>query len=482
MEDNFDQTNFEEFLQKQVRNHRMYPSDTVWRDINKKLHGDKKWPALTIAAFALLSITIAICFYFPPRPDIFTIKSPSAADLHSSPSPIQHDVVVNNNKATTRPVYKEKSKQSSENNFPKNSSLLSPDITTANNRNVFSIPEANLTSKVNKNSSEINTENSNQADEKIDNSAVMNSAKALDESKSLISIPPDKVKPSPKKKAPENLPVVKDYNDKNMVDGFLKEQKNDISLYTASKVQSLKNKFSYQIYVAPSVTYRNLIEDRSILKNNNTNTGPVGLNYVADVNKVVRHKPGYGFETGVSIMYNLSNKFRIKSGFQFNVRQYSIEAYHSGRETSSIALIDNNRIDTVNTIAIYRNSNGYSSAELVNRYYQISIPLGIEWEVIGNKKVKLNIAASIQPTYLLNHNAYLLSTNFKNYSENPEMVRSWNLNSNVEAFLSFKVGDYKWQLGPQLRYQPYSTFIRQYPIKEHLMDYGFKIGVSKTIN
>jgi hypothetical protein len=82
----------------------------------------------------------------------------------------------------------------------------------------------------------------------------------------------------------------------------------------------------------------------------------------------------------------------------------------------------------------------------------------------------------------MNHNAYLLSTNFKNYSENPEMVRSFNINSNIEAFLSFKAGYFKWQIGPQLRYQPYSTFIPQYPIKEHLMDYGIKIGLSKTFD
>ena len=74
MEDNFTNEDFEEFLQDQVRNHRMYPKDTVWRDINKKLHGDKKWPALTIAAFALLAVTVIISVYFSPKPNIFALK------------------------------------------------------------------------------------------------------------------------------------------------------------------------------------------------------------------------------------------------------------------------------------------------------------------------------------------------------------------------------------------------------------------------
>ncbi len=61
------------------------------------------------------------------------------------------------------------------------------------------------------------------------------------------------------------------------------------------------------------------------------------------------------------------------------------------------------------------------------------------------------------------------------------MINSWNINSNIETFISFKVGDYKWQLGTQLRYQHLPTFIPQYPIKEHLIDYGIKLGVSKMI-
>jgi hypothetical protein len=163
------------------------------------------------------------------------------------------------------------------------------------------------------------------------------------------------------------------------------------------------------------------------------------------------------------------------------MRQYNIEAYRTNREQASIALITNNRTDTINASSVYRTNNGYFTAELKNRYFQLAVPVGLEWEIIGNKKIQVNVAGSIQPTYLLNKNAYLLSTNFKNYAESRNMVNSWNINSNIETFISFKVGDYKWQLGPQLRYQHLPTFIQKYPIKEHLMDYGLKLGVSKII-
>jgi hypothetical protein len=163
------------------------------------------------------------------------------------------------------------------------------------------------------------------------------------------------------------------------------------------------------------------------------------------------------------------------------MRQYNIEAFRSTREQASIALITNSRTDTINASSFYRTNNGYTPAELTNRYFQLAVPMGLEWEVIGNKNLQLNIAGSIQPTYLLNKNAYVLSSDFKNYAKGSNMINSWNINSSIETFISLKVGDYKWQLGPQVRYQHLPTFIRQYPIKEHLIDYGIKLGVSKMI-
>src|SRR4051812_39641741 len=96
MEDNFNQNEFEDFLREQVRNHRMYPTDTVWRDINKKLHGDKKWPALTIGAFTLLTATIAICVHFTPKPDLFNVK-PANTEIKTSTLPgSTHNIVLEN--------------------------------------------------------------------------------------------------------------------------------------------------------------------------------------------------------------------------------------------------------------------------------------------------------------------------------------------------------------------------------------------------
>jgi hypothetical protein len=184
---------------------------------------------------------------------------------------------------------------------------------------------------------------------------------------------------------------------------------------------------------------------------------------------------------GVNLVNKVGKRLGIKTGVQLNMRQYAIEAYRTTTEVATIALVTNSGRDTLSTYSSYRTTSGFKDQQLVNRYFQLAIPIGLQYELLGNKDFQLSIAGTIQPTYLFNKDAYLLTTNLKNYAERPDMFKNWNLNTSLETFVSFKVGDFKWQLGPQVRYQHSSTFIREYPIKEHLLDYGFKLGFTKPL-
>jgi len=500
MDDKLHQDDFEEFLQKQVQNHRMYPSDAVWRKIDKELHGDKNWPALTIAAFAILIATVAVCVHFSPKPNIFAVQ----------PAYNKQKLSEDNNRITSKdnsaPFLNNTKKQYSatNNNWlaaaePKSNTIADDDVRSVST-NKSTAAEKNELKGLHTFERSIATVSANKSSLLNQHSIAQSSIAQAEPANSLLitteEVKENNVSPTlssadhiikndstlkPKQAVVQTKPAKLEFNDKNMVDDFLKDHKDDISLYTTTQTKSVKNKFNYLIYLAPSISYRKLTEDPALAKNDNAG-GPVALNYVTDVNNVVRHKPGTGIEAGVSILYNLTGKIRIKSGLQFNMRQYNIEAYRIiGREPTSIALISSRGVDTVNATSGYRTNNGYSSAQLSNRYFQLAVPVGLEWEILGNKKIQWNVAGSIQPTYLLNKNAYLLSANFKNYAESRNMINSWNINSSIETFISFKVGDYKWQLGPQLRYQHLPTFIPKYPIREHLMDYGLKLGVSKVI-
>jgi hypothetical protein len=78
---------------------------------------------------------------------------------------------------------------------------------------------------------------------------------------------------------------------------------------------------------------------------------------------------------------------------------------------------------------------------------------------------------------MLGDRAYLLSTDYKNYSEVPWLIRRWNVNTNLETFVKYSTGQLNWQVGPQVRYQLLSSFIKEYPVKENLFDFGLKVGI-----
>lgn len=487
MEEEFYKDEFEQFLQQQANSHRMYPTDGVWQGIYKKLHGDKKWPALTFAAFTFLTAVIGISVYFAPKPNIFAplpLKSTtSQAKLSENSSPLISSLSNTDKVITSKDFI---SQQQNNLGIGKDGvNVANVNLPVAQNagsstnipvrfiRTVVPVTaderiktvESTVATQLTQSTSDANYLLSSTTEYK----KIINVAAST-----LLAIPPS-VKSSGVTKAE------KDKDDKNMADDFLKQHNNDIALFTTTRKISRKKKFSYAVYIAPSISYRRLKEEQIIDKTNTLN-GPVALNYVTDVNKVVRHKPGTGIETGLAFTYHITNSLGIRGGIQFNIRQYNIEAYKSSGEMATIALLGrSNGMDSINTFAVYRNNNGYLSAELVNRYYQVSLPVGIDWEVIGNKRLKFNVAANIQPTYTMNRNSFLLSTDFKNYTQNVGMLRNWNINTNVEAYMSIKVGSYSWQVGPQLRYQQLPTFMSEYPIREHLMDYGFKLGVSKLI-
>lgn len=208
---------------------------------------------------------------------------------------------------------------------------------------------------------------------------------------------------------------------------------------------------------------------------------PVALSFNGAVDQYVHHKPALGFELGSSFLYRTSKHLHFKAGIQFNYSRYNIEAFSSHPEKATIALSPYWNADTIVSYSSLRNMGGYAQQEIANQYFELSLPVGVEVRVFGNEKLQLNVATTIQPTYLLNRNSYLITTDYKNYTREPSLVRRWNLNAGVETYVAYNTGTVRWQLGPQFRYQLLSSYVNKYPIKEYLMEYGFKIGVSKTI-
>jgi hypothetical protein len=60
----------------------------------------------------------------------------------------------------------------------------------------------------------------------------------------------------------------------------------------------------------------------------------------------------------------------------------------------------------------------------------------------------------------------------------PGLVRHWNLNTSLETYVGYSTGHINWQVGPQVRYQLLSSYLKKYPVKENLFDFGLRVGMS----
>jgi hypothetical protein len=253
------------------------------------------------------------------------------------------------------------------------------------------------------------------------------------------------------------------------------------SVINTYKAGSQKKKLGFQFYFTPTISYRKLGENKSFLRSqpaNNPNYIPA---LVFDVNNVVTHKPDIGFELGMAAKYPITPKMKIRGGLQFNVNRYDIKAYNAATSVATIMFNGrtSNRADSLNAYARYSNRNtGYKTNWLQNLYFQISAPVGVEFKIAGDDKLQLGVATTIQPTYVLGDRAYLISTDYKNYVEVPQLVRRWNVNTALETYVGYSTGRLEWQVGPQVRYQLLSSFINKYPVKENLFDFGLKVGIS----
>ena len=193
---------------------------------------------------------------------------------------------------------------------------------------------------------------------------------------------------------------------------------------------------------------------------------------------MVTHKPDIGFELGLAAKYTITKHLLLKTGFQFNVNKYNIHAFNYVPEPATIAIQTGGVPQSVTRTSYYRNFNGYSPNWLTNIYFSFSIPVGMELNFVNNKKINIGLGLTAQPTYLLDNKAYLISTDFKNYTKVPDLIRRWNLNTGAELIFGFKAGKTKFQIGPQMRYQALSSFKDKYPVKENLFNFGLKAGVS----
>jgi hypothetical protein len=451
MERNFYNEGFEDLLKQKADQYKIYPSDRVWRNIYQSLHSRRK--GFTIGGLLLLLLGGFVMMeeslneHLDKSQSGFTPAMDASRAFESSPqnNPFIFPPFVSktDTRSTLPPTAADFSQTAKIIDIKSRLDNYSTPVSSQNEI------ESNLSGKI------ISRSASNKNAEGYTVIAQEN----VDPAKGVVSVKASLL-------TKEN----------NKVEAIEKST----ALSTLKLSGKRKNVFGFNVYLAPSVTYRRLSEDKSS-KSIGSNL-PVAVDHL-DVNKFVNHKPALGASFGAGVFYNVSRNFTLKGGLQMNFMRYTISAYPSAPEKIMIALnsTGGGRGDTITSYSTIRNIGGTQPEQFQNQYLQVAMPIGAELKLLGDKPFQLNVAGSLQPTYLLSHSTYLLSDNLANYTKEPSLVRKWNLYSSIETYISYQSGDVRIQIGPQFRYQLLSSYDDRYPIREYLMEYGLKFGVIKTL-
>jgi hypothetical protein len=235
-----------------------------------------------------------------------------------------------------------------------------------------------------------------------------------------------------------------------------------------------KSVISY--YVTPSIGYRTLLAKQQNNKVYASNTNSFAGN-TFDNTKGYKDVRALNMEAGFAIEYKIAKNTRFKTGLQANYTNYVSRVTEIGHPTQT-------------TLALPTQQNSFQSSDYstiegstnLNRSnFQIAIPIGVDFKILGNENIKWYVAASVQPTYVVSGNAYVLSTDENFYVAEKNFQRKFNINTAFETYLSFKTRTgVSFYVGPQIRYQLLNSYKKAYNYSEHLYNLGLKIGVSTT--
>lgn len=437
MERNFN-NEFERFLKENADQYRLYPSSKVWTGIHTALHTRRKWFGLGIVLLLITGSLVTLLITNSSKETVITANKPSIENRQAPASNVPAQ--VGDKRISTNTI---------KNNALAFVGVKSNEVEIANSRlSETEYPVAETTSLFSEPTNTLEPLAINLTDELTDQDFFNTQT-------------PEKTFSYPKhlQDNPFNLTI------ESVLNSYHKRSR----------------RLSFQFNFTPTISYRKLSANKSFLRSAALQAN-IPYTYAAlyDINSAVTHKPDMGLELGWTAKYALTKNFKVKAGLQVNVNRYDIKSFNYPSEVTTIALKreGGSGVDSIRTISSHRNFNGYSSDWLQNFYFQISIPVGIEVNLIGDDKVQFGVAGTIQPTYILGDRAYLLSTDYKNYVQVPWLIRRWNANTALETYVSYSTGRMKWQVGPQVRYQLLSSFVDKYPVKENLFDFGLKVGIS----
>jgi hypothetical protein len=421
MERRFYRDDFETYLREQSDQFKMYPDRRVWHSVYNNLYPGKKWPSVTTTLFVLFFL-----FFVNSFNTTIPGNQPKHASLNNST--IQNSIPVSGHISATLPVADQSaSKTTAFEKEDKNTGITT--IVRSPEENVY-IP------------------------------AKMKFILSFNHPKKYLLASNNKVKA-------DEL-IQGDTKKDEQVNEDDQVRDNDIPVVSLQK--PTRNRLSWSYFLAPTMSYRTV-----------TNNPAPYSDIYNDPNKDNSESVAMGFEVGSNLNYELSEKFKLTTGVQFNYSAYDIAASMVHPQEANLILNEEGAPRVVSATASYGPVvSGDSKVTLHNYSFQASIPIGMQYKIAGNERLSLSAGASVQPFYVISSSSYILASDKNLYINYPSLMRDFNVNTEFGTYLSFKASKFNWQIGPRFKYQLLSTYSSSSPYSEHLLNYGLKFGISKN--
>lgn len=496
MERRFDMTNFEQSLKDHADQFYIVPSRKVWHGIYNDLHPGSKWPSIAMGLVFLFTLIGIGHLNNTPKQYV---------DLNHQEEKTESEVTSKNAVASAKLFTKEKKTNltvdnanphigaatATTNDFTSKRSPIVTGETTANNfnkendiKNVISGSEPSYSGdrkRLMNNVSENNSADfSRITNEELHSPDAIKNKMASDNNNNDYAISTIKNKillpeifffnnelttpvPLSNNLRKQNEVIIKSANTQN----------------TTAHIRKKKNgKVNWFYYVTPTITSV-YFTGKAIQKAPAPNFSPIVIRPNQPGNNMI-YNARLGLETGTEMIYTFAKNWSFITGAHVSFSGYNIIS-DQVHPTFASLIFKNESGATYSKsyITHYGNGQGQNQISLKNYNLQLSAPVGLQYVLWGNKNVQINLASAIEPSFVLKSNAYLLSSDGRNYVNDPDLMRKINLSGNFGSYVTFSSNKLKWKVGPSVRYQVLSTYQNIYPVKEHLIDYGIRIGISK---
>ncbi len=499
MERRFSMNDFEHSLKEHADDFKMIPSKRVWHGIYNDMHPGRRWPSITMSL--LLIFTLVVIGHINTHNGSKTVNSKDhnlhpntlVSNLSSGESSTTNQKVASQKKVfpladeitLAESQQKEVAPQESENIYTrmianKTEDSNSEDLISQNSKAAIQSESSVFDKNVNPVLKAATKSNNNFDIRNFDYNNIqlqdysIKPIKSDEIIKESITADIENNLQSDHQISIENSKIISaEVDDNKNVQNTEQKKPNDL----AKKLKQKKNdKVSWVYFVAPQVNSVSF-NGHPIRPLNNNNSPAVAIN---TGNYKVLNNSALGFEAGVQLNNSITRKLWITSGIHITYSGYNITSNEVHPTFANLFLKDpaTGNVYSKSYITHYGNGTGQTVVSVRNYSLQGSIPVGLQYEFAGSDKIKFNTYANFEPSLVIKSNAYILSSDGNNYVNDPDLLRKFNMNSNFGAFFTFNSAKFKWQIGPNVRYQWLSTYKKDYPIKEHLIDYGIRIGIS----